>query len=176
MISAKVPLSGNDQFDPEVLGQVYDLYSPGLFRYAYRLLGDEQLAEECVSETFSRYLTMLRANRGAETNLRAYLYRIAHNWITDSYRKHSPTITELDEDAPDFQTECLEIQAENRLEQQKIRSALACLTPDQRQVIMLRFIEGWENKEVAAALKKPVSAIKALQHRAIVMIRKMVNA
>ncbi len=174
MILEQDLLTGIDRFDPEVLGQVYDLYSPGIYRYAYRLLGDDQLAEDCVADTFFRFLNALRGERGPETNLKAYLYRIAHNWITDSYRRRSPVITELDEELPNIQDDRLEIQVEKRSDQQKVRLALASLTPDQRQVIVLRFIEGWENKEVADALQKPVSAIKALQHRALAMIRKMV--
>ena len=174
MILEQDLLTGIDRFDPEVLGQVYDLYSPGIYRYAYRLLGDDQLAEDCVADTFFRFLNALRGERGPETNLKAYLYRIAHNWITDSYRRRSPVITELDEELPNMQDDRLEIQVEKRSDQQQVRLALASLTPDQRQVIVLRFIEGWENKEVADALHKPVSAIKALQHRALAMIRKMV--
>jgi RNA polymerase sigma-70 factor (ECF subfamily) len=57
--------------------------------------------------------------------------------------------------------------------QEKMRAALVRLTGEQRQVIALRFLEGWENEEVAAALNKPLGAIRALQHRAIENLRKI---
>ena len=54
-----------------------------------------------------------------------------------------------------------------------MRAALVHLTPDQRQVIVLRYLEGLENEMVALALEKPVGAIKSLQHRAIDALRRM---
>lgn len=57
-------------------------------------------------------------------------------------------------------------------EREAVRAALIQLTPDQRQVIVLKFLEEWSNQEVAEALDKPVGAIKALQHRAINTLRR----
>lgn len=153
---------------------IYDLYSPGLYRYAYRLLGDENLAEDCVGETFSRFLKALQAHQGPDHYLKAYLYRVAHNWITDQYRRHAPVTVDLDDEAPDGDESQPENRAAASIEQQEVRMALRCLTAEQRQVIVLRYIEGWDNKEVAQALNKPIGAIKALQHRALQSIRKLV--
>jgi RNA polymerase sigma-70 factor (ECF subfamily) len=50
---------------------------------------------------------------------------------------------------------------------------MAALTPDQRQVIVLKYLEGWENDAVAGYLSKPVGAIKALQHRALDALRRI---
>ncbi len=80
----------------QALAEIYDRYSPGLYAYAMRLLGDACLAEDCVSETFARFLKSLRAGQGPEAYLQAYLYRIAHNWITDHYRRQP--MLDLDED------------------------------------------------------------------------------
>jgi RNA polymerase sigma-70 factor (ECF subfamily) len=64
---------------------------------------------------------------------------------------------------------------EAEAERIRVRRALWQLTPDQRQVIMLRFIEGWELEETAAALHKPLGAIKALQHRAVAALRRLLQ-
>src|SRR3990172_6540271 len=87
------------RFDQSALGQIYDLYSPGLYRYAARFLGDPSVAEDCVADTFSRFLKVIRARRGPKDFLRAYLHRIAHNWIVDYYRR-APDVTELTEEQP----------------------------------------------------------------------------
>ncbi len=166
-------LRGAKDFDPVVLGAIYDRYSPGIFRYAMRLLGDESLAEDCVSETFSRFLKGLNCGQGPDEHLQAYLYRIAHNWITDSYRKNVPGILELDETFPADNTKHTESQVELELQKQELRKAMRSLTPDQRQVIYLRFIEGWAIDEVASSLGKPVSAIKTLQHRAVASLKRI---
>lgn len=160
------------QFDMEALAGIYDQYSPGIYRYAMRLLGDEQLAEDCTADTFQRFLLALRSRRGPDRQLQAYLYRIAHNWITDHYRRGHRVELPLNETAPDGQPDTAE-RTEEKIETQKVRAMLFKLTPDQRQVILLKYYEGWENEEIAQALHKPISAVKALQHRAIRQLQKM---
>jgi RNA polymerase sigma-70 factor (ECF subfamily) len=56
-------------------------------------------------------------------------------------------------------------------QQTKIREVLWQLTPDQRQVILLKYYENWSNIEVARAIGKPVGAVKALQHRGLTLLR-----
>lgn len=168
-------LNGARKYDVPALGAIYDRFSPGIYRYAMRLLGDDCLAEDCVAETFQRFLRALRAGQGPDDHLQAYLFRIAHNWITDSYRRQPPPPLELDESIRSEDQHHPEVQAANHLEQNRVRLALRSLTPEQRQVITLRFIEGWENEEVAAVLQKPVGAVKALQHRAVNALRRLLK-
>jgi RNA polymerase sigma-70 factor (ECF subfamily) len=161
------------QFDRQALGEIYDVYSPGLYRYAMRWLGDKDLSEECVAETFSRFLRALHSGGGPSDHLQAYLYRVAHNWMTDRWRRQPLPPVPLEEDL------CADAEAEpsqavaQRMEQERARAALARLTPGQRQVIMLKFLEGWENEEIARSLGKPVGAVKALQHRALESLRRI---
>ena len=159
-------------FDADALTQIYDTYSPGIYRYAMRLLGDECMAEECVSDTFSRFLGALRSGGGPQDQLKAYLYRVAHNWITDTYRRTPPPPLALQEDVRSNQTPP-DTAAFDAITQAQVRAALVRLTGDQRQVIVLKFLEGWENEAIAATLNKPVGAVKALQHRAVQALRKM---
>jgi RNA polymerase sigma-70 factor, ECF subfamily len=159
-------------FDLQALAAIYDRYSPALYAYALRLLGDESLAEDCVAETFSRFLKTLRAGQGPDHYLQAYLYRVAHNWITDVYRRQPPPPFELDEALCVAEEQQPEAQLQQHMQQAQVRAALRALTPDQRQVVMLRFFEGLSNEAVAYALQKPVSAVKALQHRALAALRK----
>ena len=166
-------LNGAKVYDSVSLTAIYKLYSPGLYRYAMRLLGDDCLAEDCVAETFSRFLKSLRAGQGPRDHLQAYLYRIAHNWITDSYRRQPPPPIELDESLKAGDHFLPEVQTDTSQEQKQVQLALRSLTADQRQVITLRFIEGWQNDEVALALEKPVGAIRALQFRALNTLRRL---
>jgi RNA polymerase sigma-70 factor (ECF subfamily) len=162
-------LQASQCFDPKALEQVYDLYSPELYRYAARFLGDACVAEECVAESFSRFLKAVRAGRGPKEFLRAYLYRIAHNWITDYYR-HAPNVIELQEtQAGDGNSP--EQEAELRIRQAQMCKAILQLTPDQQQVIAFKFLEDWQNEEIARALHKPVGAVKSLQHRALARLK-----
>lgn len=163
------------EFDQQALAEIYDSYSTSLYGYALRLLGDQDLAEECVAETFSRLLCALHNDKGPQKYLKAYLYRIAHNWISDHYRRCPPEAVSLEEQLSLPGEMHLEEQVDRRILQDQLRTALACLTPDQRQVIVLVFVEGWRKAEVAAALGKPIGAIKSLQFRALRSLRKILG-
>ncbi len=170
MIPEQELLTQAGQFDTRALAEIYDLYSPRLYRYAMRLLGDASIAEDCVSETFSRFLKALQAGKGPREYLQAYLFRMAHNLVVDHYRRDAPT-EELDEDLP--QAETTEGVAEDNLRQRRVREALHQLTEDQQQVVSLKFLEGWENEEIARVLRKPIGAVKSLQHRALAQLQKI---
>lgn len=154
------------------LAGIYDQHSPGIYRYAMRLLGDEQLAEDCTADTFQRFLLALRSRRGPDEHIQAYLYRIAHNWITDYYRRNRREELPLSETVQDGRPDTASA-AEENITAQQVRSILMKLTPDQRQVVLLKYYEGWENEEIASALNKPTGAVKSLQHRAIQRLKKM---
>ncbi len=160
-------------FDLEALGGIYDFYSPGLFRYAARLLDQGDLAEECVAETFSRFLMALQKGGGPRDSLQAYLYQVAHHWITDYYRRQPPPTFSLNETfASDLGDPALT--PVDVFERERVRAALMHLTPEQREVVILKYLEGWENADIATLLDKPVGAIKALQHRALDAMRRQV--
>lgn len=161
------------RLDMEALAEIYDLYNLGLYGYALRLLGDVELAEDCVAETFSRFLQALHSGKGPRTYLQAYLYRIAHNWITDQYRRQPIPPLSLDENLHTSSGMLPEQEVVENIQKEKVRAALLHLTPDQRQVIMLKYYGGWGNKEVAAALDKPLGAVKSLQHRALGALKRM---
>lgn len=160
------------KFDLTALGEIYDCYSPGVFRYAIRLLGDTDLADECVAETFSRFLKALHNGGGPKDYMRAYLYQVAHHWITDYYRRQPLPALPLDDEMVNEQDNPLKTAAEN-MDREQVRAALLRLTPEQRQVIVLKYLEGWENEAVAVQLEKPVGSIKALQHRALEALRRI---
>src|SRR5512136_2096917 len=150
------------RFEAQALEEVFDTFSPGIYRYAYRLLGDVELARECMSETFSRFLDALQRDSGPDNYLQAYLYRIAHNWITDYYRSKSPPPLALKDDIPTDQSEDPHQQLTVELTAQQLRQAIQLLTPDQRQAIVLKYLEEWDNEAIALAMDRPVGAVKAL--------------
>ncbi|NPA92892.1 MAG: sigma-70 family RNA polymerase sigma factor [Chloroflexi bacterium] len=164
-------------WDMDALAAIYDIYSPMIYRYAMRLLGSEDVAEECVAETFARFLQALRNGGGPKEHLRAYLYRVAHNWITDYYRRQPPPQVDLDllDNVLTDDEESLGGRVVAQEEQERVRAALRLLTPEQRQVIVLRFLEELSLKEVAEAMQKPVGAVKALQHRALAALRRVLS-
>ncbi|MBA4374602.1 MAG: hypothetical protein C0401_00320 [Anaerolinea sp.] len=154
-------------FNQATLGEIYDRYSPAIYRYAMRLLGDESLSEDCVAETFFRFLNALKNNKGPKEHLQAYLFRIAHNWITDQYRSQVPANVELRDDLCSDAVD-LENQVEQNIRVQFTHKALSTLNKDQREIIILKYLEGYENYEIATIIGKNIGSVKALLHRATV--------
>ncbi len=163
------------ELNEQALAEIYDQFSPGIFRYAMRLLGDTVLAEDCVSETFSRFLHALHKKKGPKDYLKAYLYRIAHNWITDQYRRQPPPPLDIEDGATFADGSNVQQDVERSLETERIRAALKILPATQRQVIILRYLENWSIQEVATSLKRSPGAVKAIQHRATISLRKFLT-
>lgn len=163
------------KLDPKALATIYDRYNGEIYNYALSLIGDTELAEDCVSETFARFLDILKRHRGPDNYLRAYLYRMAHNWVTDQYRRGSLGLLPLDEATPIPSADDPAQEAQRNIRIQATRKALSSLTPNQRQVISLRYLQGLELDEIAATLNKPVGAVKALQFRGIEALRRLLT-
>jgi RNA polymerase sigma-70 factor (ECF subfamily) len=168
---------GDHDLDTHALAEIYDTLSPALYRYAYRLLGEARSAEDVVAESFQRLLLALRGDGGPRHNLKAYLYRVAHNLVVDRYRRREARGEALNLEALDLPADDDPAQeAAREIARQQARAALWRLTADQRQVIVLKYYEGLSNEEVAGVLNKPVGAVKSLQHRALDSLRRMLAA
>ncbi len=158
--------------DRQALADIYERYSPDIFRYACRMLDDGDLAEDCVSETFSRFLQSVRRGNRPD-NVRAYLYRAAHNWMIDQHRRKPLPDFSLEESLHADPEGNPAHQVPKEMERQRVRAALLHLPAEQRQVIELRFLEDWSHDEIAQTLGKTIEATRALQYRAVTALRQM---
>ena len=162
-------------FDQQALGEIYDQYSGPLFDYAVRRVGSPQLAEDLVAETFQRFLEALQKGGGPEEYLQAYLYRITHNLITDHYRREPPPPLQLDEERLHQEEGGPKEIVARRLQAENLRRALQRLTPGQQQVIVLKYLQGFSNQEVARVMEKSVGAIKAQAHRGLASLERILQ-
>jgi RNA polymerase sigma-70 factor, ECF subfamily len=172
-MEAHMTFTSAQTYSKQALADMYEEHSPGLFRYAYRLLGDQDVAEECVSETFSRFLYAVRNGGGPSDNARAYLYRTVHNWVMDHYRRQPLPLLSLYEEQHSSEQDQVSQRVAKEMLRENVRAALLRLPAEQQQVIQLRFLEDWSHEEVAAQLGKSVEATRALQHRAMEALRRM---
>ena len=162
-------------FDEEALGKLYDEYASPIYAYLYRRVQDAQLAEDLTSEVFVRMLQAIRANRLWKTSFQGWLYRIAHNLVVDHYRKQpAAPLLELDEQLVADQKD-LDSAVAERLSRQRLRSAIRLLTPEQQQVLALRFGQQLSAPEAGDVIGKSVSAVEALQHRALAALRRILE-
>ena len=162
-------------YDEDALGELYDEYAPLIYAYLYRRVQDAQLAEDLTGEVFVRMLRAIQARRFWHTSFRGWLYRIAHNLVVDHYRKQPPMpAIELDEQLVADQDDP-ESAAADWLSRRRLRSAISQLTPDQQQVLALRFGEQLTAREASEVMGKSVSAIEALQHRGLAALRRILE-
>ncbi len=157
----------------EELIAIYEQDSPGIYRYAVRLLGDANLAEDCVSETFSRFLAVIQRGGGPRENVRAYLYRVAHNWVTDYYRRTPSPELEIEDYEPVEPGSNPASKVADMMERDRVREAILRLPAEQQQIIQLRFLENWSHEEVAQVLGKSADATRSMQYRALGSLRRM---
>jgi len=159
------------QCEMAALAEVYDDYYDRIYRYVYGYLGRSHAAEDLTASVFLRLLRAVRNGRSPRSNLSAWLYRVAHNLVVDTFRRGPPQELELAEwlesDEPDPA-----YTAEVRSRLALVRAAIMELTELQQQVIALKFFHGMDTREVSAILGKSEGAIDALQHRALLALRK----
>jgi RNA polymerase sigma-70 factor (ECF subfamily) len=163
------------EYDAQALAEIYDRYAEPIYRYLYRTVGDSAQAEDLTGEVFVKLLQALNTPRAPREKLKGWLYRVAHNLAMDWFRQQGRSMTlaldeELaaDDDPPSRAVEKQELQ-------QRLRLAIAQLTRDQQQVILLRFGEGFKIAEVSRLMGKSEGAVKILQHRAVKRLRRLLD-
>jgi RNA polymerase sigma-70 factor, ECF subfamily len=157
--------------DPSAFETIYHRFADSLFRYLYARCGDARLAEDLTGDVWVRVVERLPAFRfppeAPETAFTAWLYRIARNLVVDSYRRSSRALQVVE--AP--QPAALQAPADESLlaseEREELRTAIEQLTPEQREVVLMRFVEERSNSEVARLTGRSEGAVKVMQHRAL---------
>jgi len=157
--------------DAEAAASLYRLYADPLYRYFVYQTRDPDLAADLTSEVFLRMLENIGRYNHRGIPFRAWLFKIAHNLVIDHYRERAKRAPG-EADLPEPGTEDPE---PAEVDRDRLVAALNRLTAEQRQVVLLRFIEDLDIKEVAAILGKTEGAVKALQHRAIAALRRLLE-
>jgi RNA polymerase sigma-70 factor (ECF subfamily) len=153
--------------DPDAFGELYDRHFDRIYAYIYRKTGDRQAAEDLTSDTFMKALANLKGYTYTGQPFAAWLYRIASNLVTDYYRARRP-VASLDEGlqmvAPGQTPEEAALALDD---QQAVIRAIQTLSPDQQDVVLMRFNGDMKLKDIATALGKTEGAVKALMFRAL---------
>jgi RNA polymerase sigma-70 factor (ECF subfamily) len=168
-------LTGLQKLDSQVITAVYDRCFPDVYRYVFYRLGNENLAEDIASDVFVRLLEAVKKKRGPKTNIKGWLLSTASNVIADHLRHayRRPTGA-LSESMPDLATPLID-EIDRRQQTDSVRQAYVQLTPDQQNVLALRFGDGYSLEETAHVMQKNVNAVKALQFRALAALQRQIG-
>ncbi len=163
-------------FNSQALGDLHDQLYPAIFRYVSYRLQDPQLCEDITSEVFVRLLDAFHRRNRKIKDVRAWVFGTASNLINDHYRqKYRRKIEDL-EDHPDLPAQhSTEGAVDRAMTLHEIRWAMRKLTPDQQNVIALRFSQELSLEETAAIVGKSVNAVKVLQFRALAAMRRILE-
>jgi len=162
-------------YDPEALAELYDRYAPRMYAYIYRRVNDAILAEDLTSELFLRMLRAIKNEQTWHKSFVSWLYRIAHNLVVDVYRRRPPPSVPLDDAPIQADGQDPAEQVHEALGRERLSAAIHLLTPDQQQVLALRYGEGLTARETARIAHKTTGAVEALQHRALAAIRRILE-
>jgi RNA polymerase sigma-70 factor (ECF subfamily) len=163
--------------DARAFGELYDRFIERVYRYLYFRTGSHPEAEDLSEQVFLKAWEAIGRYRWQGRPFLAWLYRLAHNAHIDYVRSSRPT-TSLDNAARpiDLPSPGASVELARTLDAQVIAGALAQLTTEQQQVIVMKFIEGLDNEQIALAMDKREGAIRALQMRALISLRRVLES
>jgi RNA polymerase sigma-70 factor (ECF subfamily) len=168
-------LDGLQEFDSQVIGAIYDRYFPDVYRFVFYRLSNEQVAEDIVSDVFMRLLEAVKKGRGPQSNIKGWLLSTASHAVADHLRSIYRKQTEALADSIPDHGSSLTDEIDYRQQADSVRQAYAQLTPDQQNVLALRFGDGCSLVETATVMQKNVNAIKALQFRALQALQRNIG-
>ena len=143
--------------DDTGFAEVYDAHIEKIYAFVYYRVSHREIAEDLTSATFLKALDKYATFKGG--NVRAWLYRIARNTITDHYRTHHPPVDlETAQDVPSTSNPAQD--AETRMQLGRVREELDKLPAEQRDIVLLRVWDGLTHAEIAEILGKSEASVK----------------
>jgi len=165
--------------DPEAFAKLYDLYVTPIYRFIYFKVPGQQDAEDLTSEVFLKVWTYVTETEDQIENFRALVYKIARNAVVDFYRSKSRCEFAQDEEImvmiPDDRQQSFLKEVEVKLEINNLEAVLKKIKDEYRDVIVLKYIDGLSTKEIARIMDKSNGSVRILLHRALNVIRELVN-
>ena len=157
----------------EAFGGLYSIYLDRIYRYVFYQVKDKMTAEDITEEVFVKAWKAIGSCKGKSNTFSSWLYRIAHNHLINTLRSMQRFASIEMENLVDVSNPGLE--AESKLEQQELLEKIKCLPQNQTQVIILKFIEGLDNREIGKIMSKSEGAIRVLQMRALTALRQKLS-
>jgi RNA polymerase sigma-70 factor (ECF subfamily) len=164
------------QGEREALEELYLLHFDRIYSYLHMTVGNRHDAEDLTTQTFLKMLESIDRFRWRSAPFSAWLFRIAHNLSMDHFRANRRWQPEDDvPEPPGSEERSAEDEALHSIGRQSMLELIDRLSPEQQQVLTLKFVFNFPNAEVATILGKTEGAIKSLQHRALVSLQKQLE-
>jgi RNA polymerase sigma-70 factor (ECF subfamily) len=157
----------------DALEELYLLHFDRIYSYLHMSVGNRHDAEDLTTQTFLKMLESIKRFRWQSVPFSAWLFRIAHNLAMDHFRANRRVQPEEEVPEPHGSEQLsAEVEAMRSIGRQSMMEMIEGLSPEQQQVLTLKFVFSFGNAEVAAILGKTEGAVKSLQHRALASLQK----
>ncbi|MDQ3992707.1 MAG: sigma-70 family RNA polymerase sigma factor [Actinomycetota bacterium] len=157
----------------EALEELYLIHFDRIYSYLHMTVGNRHDAEDLTTQTFLRMLESIGKFRFQSAPFSAWLFRIAHNLSMDHFRANRRWQPEEDvPESPDSEERSAEDEAFQAIGRKSMLDLIDTLSQEQQQVLTLKFVFNFSNREAATVLGKTEGAVKSLQHRALVSLQK----
>ena len=163
--------------DREAFGRLYERYAVRVLRHAYFLTSDPVLAEDITAQAFLQALEAIPRYESRGVPFVAWLLRITYNLVINHKKSHkNGGHSQLPDtlESPDSNASP-ENSAELKLDGERVWREVKKLPSEQRQVIVMRFIDDLGYPDIAGALGKSVGAVRVIQFRALASLRHMME-
>jgi RNA polymerase sigma-70 factor, ECF subfamily len=163
------------QGDRDSLEELYLIHFDRIYGYLHVSVGNKYDAEDLTTQTFLKMLESIGRFRWQSAPFSAWLFRIAHNLAMDHFRARRRWQPEEEvPEAPGSEEPSAELEAMQSIGRQSMLELIERLSPEQQQVLTLKFVFNFPNADVATILGKTEGAIKSLQHRALASLQKQI--
>jgi len=150
-------------------GELYNIFLDRIYRYVFYQVKDKMTAEDLTEEIFLKAWKAIGSYKGKGQAFSSWLYRIAHNHVIDDFRKKRKGAS------LEMETAAIIDNPEQELVRQELLEGISCLPPQQKQVIILKFIEGLDNSEIEQIMGKSQGAIRVMQMRALATLQRRLD-
>ncbi len=159
--------------DQAAFAELYDLYLDRVYRYAYYRTANRTDAEDLSEQVFLQAWAAIERFRWQGKPFLAWLYTVAHNVVVDWRRGATPSHSLDDGDNPiDVESTSATQAMSQWIDADLLANAIKRLTPEQQQVITLKFLDGFDTARIAQIMDKREGTIRALQLRALQGLRR----
>jgi RNA polymerase sigma-70 factor (ECF subfamily) len=164
--------------DAEALGDLYDRYGRTVFGVLYGMLPTPEAAEEVVQDVFHSVWREARSYRPERGTVRGWLLRIGRNAGIDWRRTKGKRLERESplEEAASRADPVAEEALERAFRSERVRSALADLPAEQREVVVLSFYRGLTQAEIAERAGIPLGTVKGRARLAMAKLRQTLGA
>src|SRR5688572_20193100 len=148
--------------DTDAFASLFEITLPSIYRFLYGRSGDATLAEDLAQDSYMRAMRAIRTSfKGGSTEFVAWMIRIARNRFLDHVKSGRVRWEVVVDETPiTLATGNPELEAIERVAGGNLRNALNRLTPEQQEIVYLRFFEGLQIAEVATATGRTEGAVK----------------